>query len=112
MLPIAHDDAVWKALADPTRRQILECLSLERAPLNTGELTKRFFPKLVRTAVMKHLDVLEAAKLIRIRRVGRTRLNYIETQPLKSVATWLESRLETHQTNLIQLKNIAEDQKT
>ena len=51
-MPIS--DAVWKALADPTRRQILETLAEEEA--STGAIVQSFAPRLVRTAVMKHLD--------------------------------------------------------
>ena len=101
-----EDDAVWKALADPTRRQILE--SLASGAANTGAIVDQFAPRLVRTAVMKHLDVLEAADLIRVERVGRTRRNHIERRPLEVVAAWLEKRTQTHEGNLTRLKNLAE----
>ncbi len=100
------EDAVWKALADPTRRRILETLAHEA--LHTGALVERFAPRLVRTAVMKHLDVLEAAKLIRIEREGRIRRNHLERMPLKVVSAWLEKRVQTHQGNLTRLKKLAE----
>ena len=99
-------DAIWRALADPTRRQILETLG--EGPFTTGAIVERFAPRLVRTAVMKHLDVLEAAELIRVERVGRTRKNHLERQPLERVSVWLEWRLQRHHDNLRRLKTLAE----
>jgi DNA-binding transcriptional ArsR family regulator len=55
---------------------IVECLTTR--PCTTGELVERFSPALVRTAVMKHLNVLEEAGLIRIEREGRVRWNHLE----------------------------------
>lgn len=97
---------VWKALSDPTRRQILEALA-ER-PTTTGEIVEQFSDQLVRTAVMKHLDVLEQASLIRVEREGRLRWNHLQREPLKSVATWLQLRTRRHQQNLDRLKQLAE----
>ena len=58
-------DLIWKALADATRREVLDLLA-ER-PLTTGELVERF-PDLCRTNVMKHLDVLTAANLVIVKK--------------------------------------------
>ena len=79
-----------------------------RRPLTTGELADRFSPRLVRTAVMKHLDVLEGAGLLTVERQGRTRLNRLRTQPLTGVASWLKRRVLTHEANLERLKNLVE----
>ena len=103
---LINDDSIWKALADPTRRQILETLA--RESVTTGAIVDRFSPGLVRTAVMKHLDVLEAASLIRVERVGRTRQNHLERTPLAGVAGWLEKRVHGHEANLSRLKALAE----
>jgi hypothetical protein len=54
------DALVWKALADPTRRAVLDALAA--GPASTGQLVERF-DDLCRTAVMKHLDVLQRAGL-------------------------------------------------
>src|SRR4029450_5658564 len=62
--------AVWKALADPTRRAILDLLAGQA--LTTGELSGAF-PEVSRFAVMKHLGVLETAGLVVVRRRGRGR---------------------------------------
>lgn len=105
-MKILHDDSVWKALADPTRRQILDVL-MDR-PVTTGDIVEQFSPRLVRTAVMKHLDVLESAGLVRVERKGRNRLNHFERAPLKEIAAWLNRRINTHRSNLTHLKQLAE----
>jgi DNA-binding transcriptional ArsR family regulator len=97
---------VWRALADPTRRQLLETLSAGHA--TTGQLVEQFSSQLARTAVMKHLDILEDAHLISVQRVGRNRVNRIERQPLEQVAGWLKQHVAGHQLNLKRLKSLAE----
>jgi DNA-binding transcriptional ArsR family regulator/uncharacterized protein YndB with AHSA1/START domain len=74
-------DAVWKALADPTRRRILDLLAEE--PRTTGGLCEAF--PLSRFAVMKHLGVLEAAGLVLVRRRGRERWNHLNAVPLRRI---------------------------
>ena len=102
----AVQDLVWKALADPTRRSILE--SLENRPATTGEIVDSFSPRLVRTAVMKHLDVLVEARLVRVERKGRLRWNHLERHALKEIAGWLDRRIVGHKTHLERLKRLAE----
>ena len=68
-------ERVWRALADASRREILDRLA-ER-PLTTGEIVSRFEDSLCRTAVMKHLDVLVQANLVVIRRRGRQRVGEV-----------------------------------
>ena len=91
-------------------RRILETLDARTA--TTGVLIEQFSPRLVRTAVMKHLDILERAQLIRVERIGRTRHNHLERQPLNEVASWLDQRIQGHQKNLMQLKAITEAKPT
>ncbi len=84
-----HDalDPAFKALADPTRRRILDLLH-ERAR-TTGELCAALEP-LSRFAVMKHLGVLERAELLAYRRRGRERWNHLNLVPLRRVhERWL-----------------------
>ncbi|MBV8809860.1 MAG: metalloregulator ArsR/SmtB family transcription factor [Acidobacteriaceae bacterium] len=81
-----NDMLVWSALGDPTRRRLLDLL--RSGPRTTGALCARF--AMSRTAVMKHLDVLEEARLITVRRQGRKRWNYINAAPLRSIyERWL-----------------------
>jgi DNA-binding transcriptional ArsR family regulator len=77
---VADDDAVFKALASPTRRRILDIL--KDAPCTTGELCARV-PELDRTTVLQHLRVLERAELVTGRRVGRERHLALAPLPIK-----------------------------
>ena len=100
-------ELVWKALADPTRRRIVEKLAKE--PETTGRIVQEFSTTHVRTAVMKHLGVLESAGLIRVERVGRSRWNHLEKQPLGAISRWLEHRVSRHHSQLLRLKQLAEE---
>ena len=80
--PRPGDDAVWKALADPTRREILDRLGEKER--TTGELCSSF-PDLSRCAVMKHLGVLVEADLVLVRRVGRYRWNFLNRAPIRRI---------------------------
>src|SRR5437870_6247699 len=79
---MSSEDRVFKALADRRRRRILDLLKLQ--PLTTGDLCKRF-PSLDRCTVMQHLDVLEGADLIIVKREGRLRWNYLNAVPIKKI---------------------------
>ncbi|WP_417555746.1 ArsR/SmtB family transcription factor [Microbacterium sp.] len=76
------DDLVFKALAAPVRRRMLD--ALRPAELATGELCARF-PELNRTTVLQHLRVLERADLVIGRRVGRERRLSLAPQPIKRI---------------------------
>ena len=76
------DEGVWRALANPGRRMILD--ALREGPSTTGALAARF-PDLSRFAVMQHLGVLEEADLVMPRRVGRKRYNYLNPVPIQQV---------------------------
>jgi len=75
-------DDVWKALSDPTRRQILDLL--RGGPRRTTEIVEAF-PKLTRFGVMKHLDVLRAAGLVITRAEGRERINALNPMPIRQI---------------------------
>lgn len=77
-----QDDAVFRALAAPTRRELLD--ALKDHPQTTGELCERF-PELDRCTVMQHLEVLVDADLVIVRRVGRQRWNYLNPLPIKHI---------------------------
>jgi DNA-binding transcriptional ArsR family regulator len=76
------ENGVFKALADPTRRKILDLL--RDRPSTTGELCDGF-PDLSRFAVMKHLGVLEGAGLVVVRREGRVRWNHLNAVPIQRI---------------------------
>ncbi len=79
---------VFKALADPTRRALLDELQ-ERSGQTLFELCTRLISKhglgSTRQAVSQHLDVLEAAGLVRTRREGRYKFHDLDTAPLKAI---------------------------
>ncbi len=80
---------VFKALADPTRRVILDELT-ERDGQTLFELCTRLAMKhevtSSRQAISQHLDVLEGAGLVTTRRDGRYKFHYIDTGPLRAIA--------------------------
>ncbi|MGW7357195.1 ArsR/SmtB family transcription factor [Streptomyces sp. NPDC054802] len=87
-------DDVFKALADPTRRRILDELS-ERDGQSLFELCGRLLSKhglgLSRQAISQHLAVLESAGLVRTRRQGRYKFHDLDTEPLERIVTrWLK----------------------
>jgi DNA-binding transcriptional ArsR family regulator len=79
---------VYKALADPTRRAILDELS-ERDGQTLFELCTRLVAKhgvgSSRQAISQHLDVLESAGLVRTRREGRYKFHHLDTTPLETI---------------------------
>jgi len=75
-------DTIFKALGDSRRREILDLLK-ERGR-TTGELVEHF-KHLDRCTVMQHLDVLENADLVIVKREGRLRWNYINPLPIKEL---------------------------
>jgi DNA-binding transcriptional ArsR family regulator/uncharacterized protein YndB with AHSA1/START domain len=98
--------AVWKALADPTRRAILDLLR-DRAR-TTGELSDAF-PSMTRFAVMKHLGVLEQAGLVVVRRRGRERWNHLNGVPLRAAyERWMRTYADRWATSLLRLRDAAE----
>ena len=99
-------DVVWKALADPTRRALLDALAEEA--LTTGALVDRH-PELCRTAVMKHLDVLVAAELVLVRREGRQRWNHLNPMPIQGIYDrWVHRHVSHTAAAAARLKRKAE----
>ena len=91
-------DEVWKALADATRRAILDALC--DGPLQTSEIVDRF-PHLSRFGVMKHIEVLRDADLITTRISGRRRINSLNVAPLRqAIERWI-SKYEAYWANTL-----------
>jgi DNA-binding transcriptional ArsR family regulator len=93
---------VFKALADPTRRTILDEL-IDRNGQTLFEICARLTTKhgitSSRQATSQHLDVLEAAGLIETRREGRYKFHYIDTTPLRQITErWLRATDEEETT--------------
>ena len=99
-------DLIWKALADPTRRSILDALA--KRALTTGELVTRF-PDLCRTGVMKHLDVLVEAELVLVKREGRVRWNKLNPMPIQRIYDrWVSKHVRGMASAMSRLKDQAE----
>ena len=99
-------DVVFKALADPTRRALLD--ELHRGAATTGELCAAH-PEMSRFGVMDHLRVLHEANLIVVERAGRTRINHLNPVPLREVyARWVRPIAEAPADELLALKAAAE----
>ena len=85
-LPNTGNQSVFRALSDPTRREILMHLSLQ--DMTIGEVVDKF--NITRGAVKKHLNILEEGKLISVHARGRERINHLEPHMLKTVADWID----------------------
>jgi DNA-binding transcriptional ArsR family regulator len=98
----ANDDAVWKALADPTRRAILDLL--RAGPQRTTEIVEAF-PHLTRFGVMKHMDVLREAGLINTREEGRQRINSLNAVPIRQIyERWVSRYSEFWSDHLLRIQ--------
>ena len=78
-----NDDAVFRALADASRRQLLDRLHRKNGQ-SLGELSQGL--DMTRQAVTKHLAILEAANLVSTRRQGREKLHFINPVPINEIA--------------------------
>jgi DNA-binding transcriptional ArsR family regulator len=101
----AHAD-VFRAIADPTRRAILDRLRAGAAPVNV--LAEDFAQ--TRPAISKHLRVLREAALVTEQRSGRERLYQLEPQRLQRVASWVEGYRGFWLGSLENLKRYLEDE--
>jgi DNA-binding transcriptional ArsR family regulator len=102
--PSVQND-VFRAIADPTRRAILDRLRAGPAPVNA--LAADFEQS--RPAISKHLRVLREARLVSEERAGRERVYRLEPQPLQRALGWLEGYRSFWQRNLDHLKRYLED---
>ena len=104
------NDLVWKALSDPTRREILD--QLRDGPRQTTEIVE-CFPNLSRFGVMKHLDVLRDANLVKTRTEGRKRINSLNAAPLREIIERWIGKFEAYWTNtLLRVKEDVESKST
>ena len=94
-----HIDKVFKALADPTRRMMVERLT--RGPASVSELAKPLAMSL--PAVVQHLQVLEASGLVTSQKVGRVRTCHVEPKALRATEQWIADRRTMWERNLDRL---------
>jgi DNA-binding transcriptional ArsR family regulator len=107
MCVVIDDDQVFKALADRTRRQLLDRL-FEQDGRTLTELESGV--EMTRFGVMKHLRVLEAAGLVVTRRSGREKLHYLNPVPIRLIHDrWIDKYTEHRVSALAELKTQLED---
>src|ERR687886_731080 len=92
-------DRVFQALADPTRRSLVDRLA--RGPASVSELARPL--PMTLPAVVQHLQVLEASGLVRSEKVGRVRTFHITPAALRSAEQWLAQRRSTWERRLDRL---------
>ena len=80
-----HEQLGFRALADPTRRDILHLLA--KSEMTIAEVSDNF--QMTRAAVKKHLSILREGELITVRPSGRTKINALNAKGLKRVSDWL-----------------------
>ena len=97
-------DAVFRALADPTRRAVLDLLRHGHRP--AGQIARAF--PVSRPAISKHLRLLRRARLVREHRIGRHRVYRLDPEPLRSIDHWLEHYRLFWSTKLASLKSFLE----
>lgn len=106
VLEIVDSETVWRALASPHRRMLLDLL--REGPQTTGQLVRQM-PGLSRFAVMQHLGVLAEAGLVLIRREGRQRFNYVNPIPLREIyERWVNRLSSSAAETALHLKRYAE----
>jgi DNA-binding transcriptional ArsR family regulator len=99
---VIDDDSVFKALADPTRRHLLDRL-YERDGRTLTELESEL--EMTRFGVMKHLRVLEQAGLVVARRSGREKLHFLNAVPIRLIHDrWIDKYTEHRVSALAELK--------
>ena len=106
-LIMADDDRVFKALADPTRRFLLDQL-FARDGRTLIDLESEL--RMTRFGVMKHLRVLEDAGLVVTRRSGREKLHFLNPVPIQLIRDrWIDKYTERHASALAALKHELEE---
>src|SRR6202522_1927020 len=97
-------EATFQALADPTRRAVLDLLSRGSQP--AGEIAGAF--PVSRPAISKHLRMLRRAHLVQEHREGRHRVYQLNPEPLRAVDSWLDQYRNFWKLNLNNLKTFVE----
>ncbi len=79
---------IFKAIADPTRREILHALVVAATALPITDISAQF--DISRQGVTKHIKILEEADLVSIKKSGRESIVYANPKPLKEISDWLK----------------------
>jgi DNA-binding transcriptional ArsR family regulator len=104
----SNSDVLFRILADPTRRLILDLLA-ERGPLTVGQLAAQF-PDLAASGISKHLMSLRAAGLVSATRRGRQQIYRLEPNALATaLAPWIAKYEQYWSTALERLRKLAQE---
>lgn len=106
--PAKKTEATFQALADPTRRAVLDLLRRGSQP--AGQIARAF--PVSRPAISKHLKLLRRAHLVREHREGRHRVYQLNPEPLRAVDSWLEHYRSFWSASLTSLKAFVEAEHT
>jgi DNA-binding transcriptional ArsR family regulator len=108
-LPMLNEEQIFKALADSSRRLLLDLL-FERDGQSLGELEKPL--AMSRFGVMKHLRILENAGLVLTRRAGREKHHFLNAVPIRLIHDrWIDKYTASHVAALTELKSTLENTK-
>lgn len=88
---------IFKGLADPVRRQIIDLLA--KIPLNVNQLHEHF-PEMTRQGISSHLNLLESAGLLKIYKAGKERYSYLNKQAFYALNEWLQQYLHMENNSL------------
>ena len=99
-----ESDLLFKAVADPSRRKILDLLADQELPLMRIE--EQF--AMSRTAVLKHLHILKLGKLVVTRKQGRKTLHRLNAEPLRAMGDWVARFEVLWEERLLKLKQQVE----
>jgi len=102
---VPRREAVFRAIADPTRREILGLL--RRGRRRVGDIAQNF--RSSRPAISRHLRVLRAAGLVVVRREGAVRICELNAMPLRDVDDWLRDYQAFWRASLRNLKRYVEE---
>ncbi|HVY95869.1 MAG TPA: metalloregulator ArsR/SmtB family transcription factor [Solirubrobacterales bacterium] len=104
-MPTVNLDSTFQALADPSRRSIVERLS--QGPASVSELAAPLPISL--PAVVQHLDVLQRSGLVRSEKVGRVRTCRLEAAPMRSLEGWVAQHRAAIESRLDRLGEVLDD---
>lgn len=98
---------VFQAIADPTRREIINLVAY--SPLNLNAIADNF--DVSRPAISQHIKILEECGLINIKKQGRERFCEIQLEPLNDVAIWIEKFRKMWEDRFSAIDDMLEDMK-
>ena len=90
-------EELFKALADPARRQIIDLLA--KTPLNVNQLHE-YFPDMTRQGISSHLNLLESSGLLKIYKAGKERYGYLNKQAFYTLNDWVQQYLHLEKSTL------------